>query len=242
VQQSFEDVYLRLRADEHRVYSDEIVVGLPLLSDPQLLKIPSIVKEWKIRSRSTEKLIQYLNNKSPHSILELGCGNGWLSHRLAAAFPLGTVMAMDINTGELTQADRVFGALYHNLTFKYVDIFSHDFGDNKFDCIILAGTMQYFSDLKKLINILSLMLKTNGEIHLLDSPIYNPGEVAKAKVRSDAYFDKCGCPEMKTYYHHHSWEQFKGFNYYVQYNPLSFWNRLGQRVRNDSPFPWVIIR
>ncbi|HTH54899.1 MAG TPA: class I SAM-dependent methyltransferase [Cyclobacteriaceae bacterium] len=238
---SFEDLYLRLRTIERRVYEDEVVKDLPFLHDGKLKKIPSISKEWKVRSRSTQKLIRYLTKRPPDSVLEIGCGNGWLSHHLATTFRSADVLATDINEFELTQARRVFGNLHHHLTFRLADIFENPLEAEKFDCIIIAGTLQYFADLTKLINTLLDLLTPRGEIHLVDSPIYRLSEVNDAKRRSETYFDSCGCPEMKEFYHHHSWTGLEGFNYRIIYDPVLLWNRLGQKIKNDSPFPWVII-
>ena len=240
MQSTFEQAYLKLRAFEHRVYTDEVVKELPFLKDDQLLKIPSIKKEWKVRRRSAEKLARYLSKRPPKSILEIGSGNGWLSHRLATAFSSAAVVATDINEAELLQGQRVFGELHQNLTFKLVDIFSGVFA-NKFDCIIVAGSIQYFADVRKTINTLIDMLLPNGEIHLIDSPFYTLAEIGAAKVRSERYFDQCGCPEMRNYYHHHLWKELEDFHFQVLYNPLLNWNRLGQKIRNDSPFPWLVI-
>jgi len=241
LQSPFEQIYLKLRQYEHRVYSDEVVKELPFLLDGQLLKISSIKKEWKIRSRSTKKLISYLKKKPLHSILEVGSGNGWLSNRLAMAFPTTTILATDINESELLQGQRVFGAIHPNLKFELVDIFSDALHDHSFDCVIVAGSIQYFPDLRKAINTLLEMLNSKGEIHLLDSPFYSTLEINKAKRRSEVYFEECGCSEMKHYYHHHLWKDLENFNFGIAYDPHSSWNRLGQKINNDSPFPWVII-
>lgn len=240
MQHTFEQAYLKLRTREHRVYADDVVKELPFLNDEQLLKIPSIKKEWKVRQRSAEKLIRYLNKKRPKSILEIGCGNGWLSHRIATALPSATVVAIDINQSELSQGQRVFSEFHRNLTFKFADVFSEALTD-KFDCVIVAGSIQYFADVRKAINTWLDMLLPNGEIHLIDSPFYTLTEIRAAKVRSERYFDQCGCPEMKDYYHHHLWKELEDFHFQVLYDPLLTWNRLSQKIRNDSPFPWILI-
>jgi cyclopropane fatty-acyl-phospholipid synthase-like methyltransferase len=240
MQRSFEQVYLELRAYEHRIYTDDVVKQLPFLKDEQLLKIPLIKKEWKVRRRSAAKLIRHLSRRNPKSILEIGCGNGWLAHRMAASFPATTIVATDINQMELSQGHRVFSGFHDNLTFQLVDIFKGPI-DTQFDCIIAAGSIQYFADVRKTINTLLDLLLPNGEIHLVDSPFYTLAEIRAAKVRSESYFDQCGCPEMKNYYHHHLWKELEDFHFQVRYDPLLTWNRLGQKIRNDSPFPWIVI-
>ncbi len=42
------------------------------------------------------------------AILELGCGNGWLSHLLSQSLQRD-VCGIDVNRTELTQAARMFG-------------------------------------------------------------------------------------------------------------------------------------
>jgi 2-polyprenyl-3-methyl-5-hydroxy-6-metoxy-1,4-benzoquinol methylase len=77
--QNFERLYIALREQEQRLYTDEQVRQLPDI-DPSHLHY----KEWKIRKHSAERLISYLNKKKRRlNILEIGCGNGWLSAQLA---------------------------------------------------------------------------------------------------------------------------------------------------------------
>ncbi|MBI1768797.1 MAG: class I SAM-dependent methyltransferase [Bacteroidetes bacterium] len=239
---SFEYIYTQLRRKENRVYTDEIVESLPVIKGNHLSNDPFLKKEWQIRTRSLKKLVNYFKKKKPMSLLELGCGNGWLSHHLAVSFPHGNILAMDINETELLQGQRVFGRLYPNLTFIRADIFSCDLGNQKFDFIILAGTIQYFPDLNELIDKLLQLLSPYGEVHILDSPFYSPNELDGARRRSEDYFRELGYPEMNSRYHHHSWKELEGYNYKILYNPFSFLNKLYQKINNDSPFPWVTIK
>ena len=75
----FEQLYVDLRSNEQRIYSDEEVAWLPDVDEDHVHK-----KEWQIRKVSAEKLVQYLKHKKrPLKILEVGCGNGWLSCQLS---------------------------------------------------------------------------------------------------------------------------------------------------------------
>ena len=61
-----------------------------------------------------------LNKKQPLKILEAGCGNGWLCHRLAE-IPGAQVIGTDTNFTEIQQAARVFADV-SNLHFIYSPI------------------------------------------------------------------------------------------------------------------------
>src|SRR6476646_6397970 len=75
----FESVYVDLRIAERRMYTDEEVAWLPAVEEDHIHK-----KEWDIRKSSCKKLVRYLANKRRSlKILEVGCGNGWLSYHLS---------------------------------------------------------------------------------------------------------------------------------------------------------------
>src|SRR6478672_8506579 len=103
VAENFEEKYILLRRKEKRLYTDEQVKWLPEIevSHPHY-------KEWQARKRSCNKLIQHLGSKRTElNILDVGCGNGWLCHRLSK-IPGSSVVGIDINKIELDQAKRVF--------------------------------------------------------------------------------------------------------------------------------------
>ena len=62
------------------------------------------------------------------------------------------VTGMDINTVELTQARKVF-AKVTNLKFSEGDIRSGILGDEKFDLIVFAASIQYFESLKEILKV-----------------------------------------------------------------------------------------
>src|SRR6187549_447683 len=73
------ELYIALREKEGRLVSDEELLQLPEVS---LFHIH--LKEWRIRKKSCEHLINYVAKKNrPLKSLEIGCGNGWLSNQLA---------------------------------------------------------------------------------------------------------------------------------------------------------------
>lgn len=224
-----------MRAREKRIYPDYTVDQLPFIPKDQVN-----TDEWAARAESLKRLIDYIGSRAlPNIILEVGCGNGWFSKNLATSFSTASVIAIDINENELLQGSQVFKSV-QNLKFIYGDIFTCAF-EKKIETIVLAGTIPYFQNLPSLINRLLGLLSPGGEIHILDSPMYNESQVEEAQKRSSGYFDKQGCPGMKSFFHHHTWESLSSFRYQILYNPVSFGKRLIRFINKDSPFPWIKI-
>lgn len=224
----FEELYIAMRKKENRLYTDEEVLQLPLISADHPHS-----KEWRIRSKSTKRIIAHLSRKQkPLHLLEIGCGNGWLSARIAELQGI-KVTAIDINETEILQAKRVFRN-HTNVEYEYATIDELQKRDLKFDCIIFAASLQYFSDLTVLKTALSI-LRFNGEIHIFDTSFYTDNK--EAILRSKEYFSQLGFPEMAEYYFHHNYDALKAFNYTMRYDPTSFANKLFSK----NPFPWILI-
>jgi ubiquinone/menaquinone biosynthesis C-methylase UbiE len=230
------DLYLRVREKEGRLYSDEIVKQLPFVPSGHLL-----MDEWRARSTSASRLIQYLSPRpKPLRILEIGCGNGWLSNMLAASGH--HVIGTDQNSYELHQAARVF-SVNPKLLFIKGNIFSAPFSCLQFDVIVLASVIQYFQNVSTLLSLLLNYIKPQGEIHIIDSPFYSQDELISAMRRSQQYYSSLGFPEMSQHYFHHLISDLYAYHPKILYHPKPwkhFLNRWLSRV--DSPFPWIVIK
>jgi ubiquinone/menaquinone biosynthesis C-methylase UbiE len=233
---AFEKKYLSIREKENRIYSDEQVGHLPEVNPNH-----PHYQEWRVRNESMQRLVHYVNQKKCQQILDIGCGNGWLSNCLAKT--KSEVFALDVNEVELRQASKVFREA-DNLRFIYADILSNPFKKEKlFDLIVLSSSIQYFPDLTSLIQCLQPLLLKGGEIHILDSPIYpNKTEALSAKKRSEEYFKSMQHGWMNHYYFHHTFDQFRSFDFNVLYDPSSLYNRFRKIFSAISPFPWILIK
>jgi SAM-dependent methyltransferase len=228
----FEKQYCILRQKEGRLYTDDEVRTLPDVSHSN-----PYWREWQIRKRSCRKLFDYLSNKNRFlKILEVGCGNGWLSHRLSQ-LQESHVVGLDINFPEIDQASRVFSGI-PNLSFLFGDIHSEFLGSEKFDIIVFAASIQYFPSLGAIMESAMRRLNKNGEIHILDSHFYLERDVNAAKQRSEQYFREQGFEGMKDFYFHHSLAELSQYDYLLLYDPNSFVNKL---FRRQHPFHWVCI-
>jgi len=230
---AFEKLYMQLRNKEQRVYTDEEVRSLP-----QIAAAHPYFKEWQLRKRSCDRLLKYLDQKKkPLHILEIGCGNGWLSAQLAKNTS-GQVVGMDINKQELTQAARVFSDI-SNLKFISGDIRSAHLEHNSFDIIVFAASLQYFSSLKETVQSALHYLMAGGEVHIIDTIFYKKNTVDAARQRTKDYYTALGFPEATDYYYHHCIEDLKNFSARILYDPFSWMHKFG---KNKYPFFWVCIR
>ena len=230
---SFEQAYIGQRRKEDRVYDDETVANLPNISPNH-----PRAGEWALRKHSLEKLNYYLVKKeSVDTILEVGCGNGWMAAQLALNLK-AEVTGIDINNAELEQAKRIFYT-QPNLSFTYGDLRDVVLGDRKFDIIIFAASIQYFSSLSEIITIALKHLSSSGEIHIMDSHFYRLEEVVAARQRTKDYYVSMGFSQLTPHYHHHSIESLNLFNYTILQNPYLLKNKL---LLNKNPFHWIAIR
>ena len=235
---SFVEAYLKLREKEHRNYDDPVIRALPEFDKHHPYK-----KEWDMRKSTLNYLIKYLKEPAlPHYIMELGCGNGWLAHNLAASLN-AEICAVDINEIELLQGARIFKD-QQNLCFVYADIFGSALNAQKFNAIVLAGSVQYFGDVKELIARLFEFMEPSGKIYIADSPIYSSGAKAEAaRKRSIKHFSSLGFPEMAEQYFHHTFDELKDVNYKILYNPKSVASLLKRKIlkRSLSILPIICV-
>ena len=229
----FSDTYIAVRKKEHRV-----------LNDAEVSKLPSVApdnpnyKEWELRADTATRFLKYIkSNNNKLSILDIGCGNGWFSNKMAALHNT-KVLGIDINEYELKQASSVFNN--NRVSFAYFDIFSdNNLFNGKFDIITLNASIQYFENFENLILKLKEFLNKEGEIHILDSPFYKTEEITKAKSRTLNYFSSIGFPKMADYYFHHSLKDVSGFDVLFQPKKSVFTKLLGLK---KSPFMWLRLK
>ena len=235
INNEFEFIYLKVRDKEKRIYPDDELIKLPFSS----VKNPH-KKEWNLRAKSYLRFKEYLRQKKGNlNLLDLGCGNGWFCGQLSKSFN-HDFYCVDVNLTELTQGRRVYNS--GQLKFIYADIFTAEYPKAFFDVVTLNAAIQYFPDLKKLVDRIFTLLNTNGEIHIIDSPVYKSTEVVNARQRTMDYYSIMDSLEMAEHYHHHTRDELSGYNYNILYHPHSFMNRLKRLFSTkDSPFPWIKI-
>jgi len=229
----FEAGYHKVRALEQRILSDDQVSQLP--QGTGLWN----AHEWRIRARSADRLARALEKRGQgQRILEVGCGNGWLSALLQHRGH--HVMGIDVFTAELEQAARVFPS---GPVFARADLFRSPLPSGGFEAIVLAASIQYFRDPVATLERTLELLAPGGEVHVLDTIIY-PDEAAagKARLRSDAYYKSLDVPEMVGHYYAHTLATFARLgSMKVLSAPRSVDKWLSRLGGNCSPFSHLVL-
>ena len=231
-----EKKYIGLRKKEGRIYTDDELRSLPEIDPAHKLK-----QEWAVRKQTMFKLIRHISKEQKQLILEIGCGNGWLSN--AVSEKTGNyIIALDLNQFELRQGAEVFKN-NERLKFVYGNIFENIFPVGIFDSVILASVIQYFHDLNQLIERIFYFLKPKGKIYIADSNFYKEDKLQSAITRTENYYCNLGLPEMSGFYHHHSWKELTGFDYSVCNRTAIVVSKIIEKVsgRGKTVFPFVVI-
>lgn len=232
-----EALYLAAREREGRRLGVEAVRRLP---DPP----PGSphAREWRTRAASADRLLSHLSGRRARTVLDLGCGTGWLAARMART--LGArVTGVDVNRSELALAAEAFDGVA-GLELVLADVFEDVLPRESFDAAVVASAAQYFPDLPRLVTRLFELLAPGGEVLLFDGPLWrSAAEAAGARGRSRLHYESVGTPGLAEAFHHHERAALAPFSprwYYLPERPLA---RLARRVlrRPLSPFPFVGI-
>jgi len=232
--ESFASTYASYLKKTNREYDDAEVKEFPGTFFYNLHR-----QEWATHKLSSDRLLSYLNRPSEEGevfkLLEIGCGNGWLSGKIAD-LPQFEVTGLDVHLPLLEQASRVHGR--SNLTFVQGDLFEDIFAEAHFDIIVLFDTISFFPHFQQLINRCRQYLKKGGEIHILGSHFYPEKELEAAGDSNRADFTLAGVPEMAEHFFQHSKAVLAPFDFQFLYRPGGIGKLFGKK---DSPFPWVKI-
>ena len=131
-----------------------------------------LAENWRVRASSFNQLCRAVLPSFDHfplSILDLGAGNGWLSHRLSA---LGhRCVAVDL----LADGEDGLGAHKHypvQFACFQADFDRLPFALWQFDLVIFNASLHYAPDIITTLRNTAEMLSPGGGIAILDSPTF----------------------------------------------------------------------
>lgn len=127
------------------------------LFDYSELNMPEVTKNEFCRLR--ESIIREISNDLS-LVLDVGCGNGWVSKKL---IPLGKkVISMDISSTNPINAIRE--VQHKNHAGLIADVYNIPLKENSIDCIIVSEVLEHVPDPKAAIINLIKLLKPNGKL------------------------------------------------------------------------------
>lgn len=138
-----------------------------------------------------EKIPPLLKNVQTQTVLDLGCGSGWLSIFLARRGFV--VTGVDISTHAIELAKTWATAEKLAIDFKALDIADISFPDGSFDAVVANSIFEHFTyDMAKItLSRLRHMLVPDGQfIGCFDKVGGGPGEYYELSDRTHVYTDK----------------------------------------------------
>jgi SAM-dependent methyltransferase len=150
--------------------------------------------QWRIRARSFHDFERTILADAEQragralDVLDLGAGNGWMSHHLALR--RHRVVALDIFCDDLDG----LGALAHYpLRFPAVaaDFDLLPLREAAFDLAIFNASFHYSSDYRRTLSEVRRCLRPSGRLVIMDSPVYRRSEHGEMmRAERQAYFEK----------------------------------------------------
>jgi SAM-dependent methyltransferase len=102
---------------------------------------------------------------APRSVLDVGCGTGEFSSRVAAMYPEAKVVGVDLIEEHLELARRRY--THPNLTFRQADAFELPFERDSFDLVVCRHVLQAIPTPERVVAELVRVAKPGGHLHLI---------------------------------------------------------------------------
>ncbi len=173
-------------ARQYRMVRDR--EGYGALSDAERRKLPEVDpgrpgwREWRVRRESYEHLRRAVLTAAPRralKIVDLGAGNGWLSHRLAGAGH--DVVAIDRS---LHEHDGL-GALSRYgvpITAVVADIERPPLQPAQFDAAVFNASLHYTANPEAALASAARLLVPHGALVVMDSPMFRRAAAGRRMV------------------------------------------------------------
>ncbi len=116
------------------------------------------------QSGLADELIKKLNLTGRENVLDIGCGDGKITARIASNLPFGAAVGIDSSEKMIELAGRTFNPeSYRNLSFRLMDARQIDF-PGKFDLVFSNAALHWIKDHKPVLQGIYNCLKPNGKM------------------------------------------------------------------------------
>lgn len=117
-----------------------------------------------------KRLIDSLPEKNDVHCLDLACGTGDVSFKLAQKYPEGSITGIDLNEDMITIMKK--RCSYSNIKFIKADMNSMTFEDNTFDIVTGSYALRNSPDLARTLREIHRLLKPGGKAAFLEFSKY----------------------------------------------------------------------
>lgn len=114
-----------------------------------------------------QRLFDRYGLSGPLHILDLGCGTGEITRRLAERYPQATLVGIDILEGNLALARRDSRAFGDRIRYSQGDAFALDMADASIDLVVCRHMSQAVPDFPLVLREITRVLRPGGWLHLL---------------------------------------------------------------------------
>ncbi len=141
---------------------------------------------WRLRARSfrafEKQILHPLEQRSapPLKLLDLGAGNGWLSYRLAQRGHHVAAVDLQTNAFDGLGAHGHYDAAFLPVQAEFDRL---PFASDQFDLALFNASFHYTTNYAVTLREAGRVLKPEGQVILLDSPVYRDGSSGEAMVR-----------------------------------------------------------
>lgn len=113
-----------------------------------------------------EQTIALMHIKPADRILDLGCGTGWASRRLARIATVGEITGIDVADEMLRRAEQASQGI-RNVRYLWGSAENILASDNSFDKVLSIESFYYYADQGKALDELRRVMKPGGRLFIL---------------------------------------------------------------------------
>src|SRR5258708_2346122 len=114
----------------------------------------------------TEQTIARMDLKPTDRVLDLGCGTGWASRRVARIVTAGEVVGLDVADEMLRRAEQTSAGM-SNLRFVWGSAEKIPSADNAFSKILSVESFYYYADQGRALDELPRVTAPGGKLFIL---------------------------------------------------------------------------
>ena len=114
----------------------------------------------------TDQTLGLMDFKPTDRVLDLGCGTGWASRRLAFMVPEGEVVGIDVADEMLRRAEQASSGIA-NVRYLWGSAEKIPAADNSFDKVLSVESFYYYADQGKALDELRRVIAPGGRLFIL---------------------------------------------------------------------------